>query len=174
MLISCDCYYSEQHSISIVSIRENSVSLYASSPYLTMGSECRRDVTAENILSKEFTAPLVQEGAPVFVHHCAPENWERAPGSRLWSACAEALSGDQTIHCWPVVNWDFQRLLMRPDLGRLGFFPSWEYKQHLLTTYLPKVSSLIISRDVIPVFCFVTTGKKVAIMTTTTFSLSGF
>lgn len=123
MLISCACYYSEQHSISIVSIRENSVSLYASSPYLTMGSECRRDMTAENSLSKEFIAPLVQEGAPVFVHHCAPENWERAPGSRLWSACAEALSGDQTIHCWPVVNWDFSEASNEARLGQVGVFP---------------------------------------------------
>lgn len=57
---------------------------------------------------------------------------------------------------------------MRPDLVRVCFYFSspWEYKQHLLSTYLPNVSSLIVSRDVLAGF-FVTTGKKVSIMTTT-------
>jgi len=41
---------------------------------------------------------------------------------------------------------------MRPDFGR--FFSAWEYKQCLLTTHLPNVSSLIISRDVLAVFLF--------------------
>ena len=60
--------------LSVVSMTENSVSLYVSSHYLTMGSECRRDVTEDNSLSKEFVAPLVQQGAPVFVHQRAPAN----------------------------------------------------------------------------------------------------
>lgn len=66
------------------------------------------------------------------------------------------------------------------DEARLGqglfcfvFSTPWEYKQHLLSTYLPNVSSLIVSRDVLAGF-FVTTGKKVSIMTTKMFSLSSF
>lgn len=90
-------YYSEQHSISVVSTTENSVSLYASSPNLTMGSECRRNVPAGNSLLKEFDAPLVQQGPLVFVHHCAPANWERAPRSRSRCACAEAHSVEVKI-----------------------------------------------------------------------------
>lgn len=86
MLISWDCYYWEQHSISVVSIRENSVSLYASSPYLTMGPEWQKGHDCRQQPLKRI--------------HCSPGP-RRSPGvcAPLCSCKLRKSSWEQIVVC---------------------------------------------------------------------------
>lgn len=96
-----------------------------------------------------------------------------------WQTETLLLGADHAALVLKHTQWRSNYSLLTSDLRfskasnmvRLGWgflFRPQEYRQHLLKIHFPNASSLIVSRGVLAgFFCFVTTGKKVTIMTIT-------
>lgn len=132
----------------LLCLQRKVIFLKSSVAYLTM----KRTASWKDLLLPWFYKE------PQCLYHCASANWERAPCSRLWWACAEAHPVEIKQFSLDQFGLRFSETYNEARLQRgFFFFVPLECKQHLISTYLLNVSSLIVSTDVLA-GCFSVAG----------------